>query len=286
MFSFCSDPAAIMTVKKSSWPQYVARFSRSARRQGYDDDYIAACLDYAQRLNIAGLPIIFDQQHFSLLAGYSLEYILGASNSPRDYYRKFEIPKKSGGNRTIFEPLPSLKEIQRWNLDEILSNIPINAASKAYEKGKSIKDNARFHVNRESVLSMDIKDFFPSISPGRVHHIFRSAGYSKAVATLLTALCSYGKSIPQGAPTSPYISNIICQPIDIRLFGFAKNNDLRYTRYADDMTFSGVLNAESIINFTRRVLSENRFSLNDKKTRLMHKNKRQHVTGVVVNEKT
>jgi RNA-directed DNA polymerase len=139
-------------------------------------------LNYGSRLALSGLPIIFDGKHFSKLVGYDPNFVFGVSNAPGRYYRTFKIPKKSGGERKIAEPLPSLKEIQRWILVHILEKIKPESAAKAYIKGLSLKDNARFHRKQPIVLHLDIKDFFPSINRRRIFTIFRSLGYSTSVA--------------------------------------------------------------------------------------------------------
>jgi len=261
------------------------RFRRTAKAAGHDEQYIVACLEYANRLYFRSLPIIFDQTHFSYLAGYSLNYILGATNAKFHFYRQFDIRKRSGGVRTISEPLPSLKEIQRWILENILEKIEVHPAAKGFVRNKSIRDNARFHRNQPKLLSMDIEDFFGSINKSMINAIFNKIGYSAAVSKLLTELCSLYDSLPQGAPTSPALSNIVCRSLDKRFLGFALKNGFRYTRYADDISFSGDLPVGSLIQFVRKVLNEHGFQVNDAKTRLMHKGRQQKVTGIIVNEK-
>lgn len=268
-----------------NWQNYAKRFRREARKAGRGDDYIERCLTYAKSLYKAGLPIIYDQEHLALLVGYSIEYLCKVSNAQTHSYRKFRIPKVSGGWRKIAEPLPSLKEIQRFILDNILYKCEPSKFAKAFIPGKSIRENARFHRNQPMVLSLDIQDFFPSISASRVYGLFWRMGYCKPVTTMLTQLCTLDGSLPQGAPTSPALSNLVSLRLDRRLSNYAIKNAIRYTRYADDLTFSGNFNTGSVIRLVRKVLFDDGLELNVEKTRLMQRHNRQEVTGIVVNKK-
>ena len=267
------------------WKKYKRQFKKLAKHENFDEDYIDKYLNYARILVGKNLPIIYDQVHLSYLVGYDINYLLKASNAQSHFYRHFTIPKKSGKTRKISEPLPSLKEIQRWILDNILNKVTISEFSKAFIANRSIKDNAKFHVDQKHVLSLDVKDFFPSIKFYSIYNIFSNMGYQKQVSTMLSNLCVLNNCLPQGAPTSPMLSNILCKSIDDRLSKYAILGKIRYTRYADDITFSGNLNVSSIISFVSMVLEENGFKLNQNKTRLMTKNRQQEVTGIVVNQK-
>lgn len=267
------------------WEKYKNEFKVQAKRNGFNKEEIERCLNYAAFLAKQHLPIIFDQQHLALLVGYQLSYLIKASNSPFWFYRTFTIKKRNGGSREIAEPLPSLKEIQKWILKEILEKCECSKYAKAYVLGTSIKENARFHRGQEKVLAIDIKDFFGSIKFKKVFSFFRRLGYSKAVAAMLTNLCCLDGSLPQGAPTSPALSNLIIKNIDKRIAGFSKKYGFRFTRYSDDLTFSGSIVAGSIINFVRNVLSSEKLSINEKKIRLMEAHQKQEVTGIVTNQK-
>lgn len=271
-----------MTIK---WSVYAECFRREAMKYKFDADYIKRCLTYGKALYEKGLPIIYDQEHLAVLVGYSKEYLYRASNGPSYFYRKFKIPKISGGLRKIAEPLPSLKEIQRWILDNILYNCKFNKYAKAFIPGKSIRENARFHRNQKIVLSLDMKNFFESIPSYKIYHFFWWLGYCKAVATMLTNLCTLNGSLPQGAPTSPALSNLVCYSLDCRLSGFTVKNNIRYTRYSDDLTFSGEFNPGSVIRLVEKILYNEGFELNKNKIRLMKNHNRQEVTGIVVNDK-
>ncbi|MHC1751048.1 retron St85 family RNA-directed DNA polymerase [Humidesulfovibrio sp.] len=267
-----------------TWKAYYQRFIRTARRDGYSQEHIASCIAYAKRVYDNGFPIIFSPKHLCLLLGYSPLYVMGVSNAPENYYRRFTVPKKSGGAREISEPLPSLKEIQRWILDYILVHFQISPYAKAFRTGHSIKSNAKFHRNQAIVLNLDIQDFFGSIHGGIVFNLFRSAGYSRPVATVLTNVCILNDSLPQGAPTSPALSNIVMTSFDARISAYCQKRSIRYTRYADDITFSGDFDSSQLIKFVTMCLSKLHLNLNESKTRILGRNSQQKVTGIVVNE--
>lgn len=267
-----------------NWEDYKSAFTSAAVVKGFSADFIEKCLEYAQHLFNEGFPIIYDINHFSLLVGYKLEYVIASAYGGKAFYREFKIRKKSGGERVIHEPLPSLKEIQRWILDNILYVYQPSRFAKGFVPKLSIKDNARLHRAQPKVLSLDLKDFFPTVKRFRVYGIFRSFGYGQPVANILARLCTLKDVLPQGAPTSPAITNLICRSLDKRLAGFALKNKLRYTRYADDITFSGDFKERSVISLVRQVVEDEGFSLNESKTRLMEPHQRQEVTGIVVNQ--
>lgn len=268
-----------------NWHEYAVRFRELASRAGRPELYVNLCLTYARKLNASGLPIIFDAAHLAGLVGYDLFYVMACCYAQDRMYRRFAIPKKAGGQREITEPLPSLKEIQRWLVDHLLYRVPVSRFAKGFVPGRGIKENARFHQRQEIVLSLDIKDFFPSISRRQVNRLFLSLGYSRSVSATLAYLCTFEDALPQGAPTSPALSNIVCGHLDRRIAGYVLRMGARYTRYADDITISGTFGVGPTIRFVRRVLDECGFMLNEAKTRVMRQNRRQEVTGIVVNER-
>ena len=267
------------------WLKYYRQFRKEAQKAGHDDQYIKRCLAYAKVLHQKNIPIIYDQEHLSRLVGYTVEYLRRASNAPEVFYRRFKIPKRSGGLREIAEPLPSLKEIQRWILDNILYSGEVSRFAKAFIKQRSIRDNARFHRKQQKVLSLDITDFFSSISSARVYVYFEKLGYCRSVATMLTNLCTLDNCLPQGAPTSPALSNVLSLRLDKRIAGFSIKYKLRYTRYADDITLSGTFKEGQVIRFVTKILNDDGLHLNMDKTKLMRPHIQQEVTGIIVNEK-
>lgn len=267
------------------WETYSEKFTKEALNNGYFISEINEYLAYAEKLFSQNLPIIYDQIHLSLLIGYKVELLRRITNQQESFYRSFKIPKKTNGWREISEPLPSLKEIQWWILENILSNIQVSKFAKAYIKNRSIKANAFYHINKSRVLTIDIKDFFGSIKYPQVYQVFSNLGYCDEVATMISNLCIYNDCLPQGAPTSPFLSNIIFFPIDKRISAFCLKNEIKYTRYADDMSFSGSFEPGMIIKYVKNVINEKGFKINTKKVRVRKRHQRQEVTGIVVNEK-
>lgn len=267
------------------WKEYANNYIKIAKLQGKDNEYCIHQLEYAHELFIHDLPVIYSPEHFCLLVGYKKEYVLAAANGSEYFYRTFFIDKKNGTKRQIDEPLPSLKEIQHWILHEILESVPVSPYAKAFVKGRSVRDNARFHRRQNKVLTMDIEDFFPSIDIGRVLHLFLGLGYRENVAVLMSNLCCYKNHLPQGAPTSPALANLIAGTLDYKIVDYIKKQKIRYTRYADDMTFSGDFHEGDLIKNVQRIAKRQGFRIKEEKTRVRKKHQRQEVTGIVVNEK-
>lgn len=267
----------------------------------YSNNYINVCnalgisiseveklLKYARVLYDNGLPIIYDQTHFSKLVGYDYMYILSVTNQNSSFYIAYNIPKKNGEIRIINEPYTSLKEIQKWILNNILikSRLKfISPVAKAYIPGQNIKDNARFHKGQRILVCIDLHDFFGSINYIQVFNVFKRLGYNNEVATLLGKICIFEDTLPQGAPTSPMLSNLVFKYFDDKIFDYCKNLGIRYTRYADDLTFSGDFNPGKLISFVRHLFINSTFKLNEKKTKVVSQGGRQEVTGVIVNKK-
>lgn len=268
---------------------YIARFRQLTHLQGLDDEQTEACISYARNLFQNGLPVIYDQEHFAHLVGYDYSFILSLSNVPQLYYKQFHISKKNGGTRTIDEPYPSLKEMQTWILDNILTPASkqfVSPVAKAFVPGKSLRDNAKFHKNKKQVVALDIQDFFGSIHFGAVYGAFEKMGYSTSVSTLLTRLCLLKNSLPQGAPTSPMLSNIVFKCIDDGIFHYCSARGIMYTRYADDMVFSSDdMDISRLIAYVKMRVENFKMHINEKKTKVMGRGSRQNVTGVVVNDK-
>lgn len=228
-------------------------------------------------------------------------------------YRRFEIKKKSGGVRVIYAPNQGLKVIQRCLALIFAEVFPVSDLATGFVKGKSVVDNAGYHLQQHYVFNLDLKDFFPGIDQARIWGRLQQAPFffdratgRLALANVLAKLCCFelevermdesGKMamvmrnvLPQGAPTSPVLSNLICERLDRRLNGVAKRFGARYSRYADDLTFSSLHNlyqsGSKFMLEVERVIAEQNFVINSKKTRVQGKGYRQEVTGLVVNEK-
>lgn len=277
-----------------TFDSYKEEFTKKALDSGYSADELHKCLIYAEPLYNKRLPIIYNLSHFSALVGYNSKFIRRAikTNHTKFFYRKYSIPKKNGKLRFINEPLPSLKEIQKWILDNILNNIPISAYAKAYTFNRGIKDHVKYHKNQKSVLTLDIENFFNNITSDKVEKLFIDKGYSPLVSNLLSRLCTLNNSLPQGAPTSPRISNILMLSFDNEISNYCKPKlidgktvQIKYTRYADDLAFSGEFEMEDITKLVNRELKKLGLNLNKDKTIEKRENQQQIISGIVVNKK-
>jgi RNA-directed DNA polymerase len=223
------------------------------------------------------------------------------------HYRRFALPKKTGGQRIISAPMPRLKRAQYWVLDQLLSQVPCHSAAHGFIKNRSIVTNAAPHCDKAVVINLDLQNFFPSIAYPRIKGVFQHLGYHSAVATVLALLCSENvadeltvdgqrffvgskareRRLPQGAPTSPMITNILCQTLDRRLHGAAQKLGFTYTRYADDLTFSAAPESAHHSAKLRRqvhhIVKTEGFTPHPTKEHIMRSGCRREVTGVVVN---
>ncbi|MBS9770722.1 MAG: RNA-directed DNA polymerase [Trichodesmium erythraeum GBRTRLIN201] len=265
---------------------YEKEFRRIAEKRNYPSSVIENCLKYAKVLLDNGVPVIYNTTHLSNLIGYTKSYIKRATHHTPYFYRKYSILKKNGSKRFLSEPLPSLKEIQIFILTNILSSIKVSRYAKAYVSGRTLIDHLKFHKGQKCVLTLDIENFFSSISTESIEKIFLEIGYTDIVSNLLARLCTLENSLPQGAPTSPYLSNLYLKGFDQELAKIVRPMGINYTRYADDMAFSGdTIDKEAIIEHVSRMLSGLGLVLNPDKTLLMVKPSRQVISGIVVNEK-
>jgi RNA-directed DNA polymerase len=224
----------------------------------------------------------------------------------RPSYREFQVPKQSGGTRRIMAPDNSLKALQRRILRRLLARLHNHPAAHGFERGRSIVTNARVHVRQAVVVRMDLKDFFPATRAKRIRKYFRRIGWNRPAARLLTHLCTFEGGLPQGAPTSPRLSNLVNYRLDARLTGLAARRRLRnlrtgrdagvrdigavYTRYADDLTFSFATDDPAdiryVIRVTRFIVGREGYQLHlHKKLQIRRRHDRQQVTGLVVNDR-
>ena len=256
------------------------------------------CLDDKQDLlKIVNVALVgLYGQHASMVTMRQLNMAAYSSLNPNRYCT-FQIPKKRGGVRTIDAPNATLKMIQQ-GLNLVLQTVfTPHPAAMGFVPRRSVATGAKVHVGQRLVYNIDLKDFFHTITSGRLYKRLRSEpfGLNHTVASLITDLCCYtdgeGRCVlPMGAPTSPTVTNIICERMDNKLARLAKAYGLKYTRYADDITFSGMANVFSegsrFIRSMRNIIEkEEGFVINPDKTRLCHRGMRQEVTGLTVNDK-
>lgn len=201
------------------------------------------------------------------------------------FYHSFDIPKRNGDKRLITAPTKDLKRVQRNILNNLLHQFKSHKNCYGFVKNKSIFLNANKHKNEEVIFNTDIRNFFNTITSKRVQRLLETLGFPKDTAYIITELCTFNRHLPQGAPTSPQISNLICYTLDKRLTGLANKMNIEYSRYADDITFSGSKIQRSIVNLIDKIIRKEGFKLSRDKTRFLTKANRQVVTGLIVNEK-
>ena len=216
----------------------------------------------------------------------NIKTIYSISNNIEKNYKIYKIKKRNGKYRTIYEPNSILKQIQKQILINILNNKAISKYAKAYHKGIQLKDNAIPHVNKEIILKLDIRNFFENTSFLDIYNSCFSIEYfPKSVGMILTYLCTYNDHLTQGCSTSAYISNLVMKEFDEELGAWCELNDISYTRYSDDMTFSGSFHPSILITKVRNLLYKLGLELNDEKIHIVHRSSSQNVTGIVVNDK-
>ena len=271
-----------------NWEAYKKNFQILCSKRNISKEQQDILLNYAQNLADKNLPIVYDVEHFSNLVGYKIDLFYAITNDTKRFYHSYFIPKKNGKLRYIREPYPMLKEIQYWILNNILVKHPVSKYAKAYIKNKGLIDNVKFHKNQNLVVKLDVKNFFESIYYFEVYGIFLRMGYTKSLSNIFARLCCLDGKLPQGAPTSPCLSNIFCISLDKRLGSYLTMLNFRYTRYSDDITISGDIRdkqIKAILSFCEKVLEENGLKIQRTKTKILRKSNCQYVTGVVLNKK-
>lgn len=285
------------------------KFVEKSIELGHSQEFIDDTRKYINGLVDNNLPVIFSFPHLCLLAEVSIENTKHICESSRhDFYKRFKLMKKSGGFRVIQTPQNELKYLQNWILKNILEKIPSHSSCKGFDKNTSIKQNAEIHLHSECILKIDLLRFFDSINEKRVYGVFKSLGYQKNLCVYLAKICTIEQSesyykhfkknelklrnymlsknegiLPQGAPTSPKLSNLILRRLDKRLTNLCSKHNIKYSRYADDLTFSGkkdlLINLKKVIY--KIIFDENLF-VNFGKTKLITRGNSFLVTGLSV----
>ncbi|MBS1796594.1 MAG: RNA-directed DNA polymerase [Acidobacteria bacterium] len=263
-----------------------------------------------ERLERGGLPVFSNVEELAramnLTVGKIRFLAYDRRTSETTHYVNFKLPKKTGGHRLISAPMPALKAAQTWILENILGRVAVSDAAHGFLPAKNIVSNARLHVGAQTLVNLDLENFFPSIGYRRVKGIFRAFGYGEALATVFALLTTApdteeieldGKTyfvatgerhLPQGSPASPALSNIAARRLDKGLAKLAAAHGCKYTRYADDLTFSTEDRDAAIgrlLAQVRFVVEKQGFKVNEKKTRVLRRGRQQEVTGIVVNDK-
>jgi hypothetical protein len=286
-----------LTVRE--WMTAPAQMQPVAAAEGWDVPRIESIGDLADWLHVT--PGELDW--YADLKGLTSRP--GATEQLR-HYRCTVLTKACGGLRLIEAPKPRVREVQQRILTDILDAIPVHSAAHGFCRGRSIKTFVAPHVDQRVVLRMDLRDFFPAVSRARVQALFRTVGYPEPVADLIGGLCTHATPLdvlrrqdwdarslyrrphlPQGAPTSPAIANLCAYRVDCRLSGLARACGAEYTRYADDLAFSGGAEferrVERFVRHVAAILLEEGFDVHHRKTRIMRQGVRQHLAGLVAN---
>jgi RNA-directed DNA polymerase len=203
----------------------------------------------------------------------------------RKFYRIFQKSKPGGTSRTISVPTGSLQLLQQKIKEHILDKIPALPCVHGGVQGRSVLTNARPHVQKQMVFTLDIKSFFPSVGPAAVYAVFTALGFEPEASSLLVDITTWDSQLPQGVPTSSGIANLAMTRVDVRLNTLAKKWGFDYTRFVDDLAISGSWRLLSFRNLVRRIVEDEGFRINPNKIRTMHAGMRQIVAGIVVNDK-
>ena len=233
------------------------------RKLSFDDEAIAWC---------ANLLTLEKETLKKIL--YSDVYLL---------YKKFRIRKRTGGYRKIACPQKELMSIQKTIYNRVLLPVNVHPAATGFRKRMSIIDNVKLHLGKDEIIKTDIVNFFGSIKQEKVITTFERIGYPANISQVLAELCCLDGHLPQGAPTSPALSNIISFEMDKKLTSLSYRYGLSYTRYADDITLSGYrINPEVVLADIKKAVNEEGFCLKRKKTRYIGKNRRKLITGISI----
>ncbi len=200
-------------------------------------------------------------------------------------YKAFYRTKRSRDLRRIEAPNTTLKAIQRWILLNVLERVPVSERAQGFVKHRGIRNNAAYHLGRRYLLTIDIKDFFPSIKRDRVRDVFLEATNDVDAAEIYSALCTFRDRLPQGGVTSPILSNLVFRPADAKIIDVCSRGNVTYSRYADDMTFASndFQALKAIYNQVENIVKSEGFRINRKKTRYSSGNNRMLVTGLTLN---
>lgn len=305
--------------KEQAAARRAQRSAEVARRKTTDIDFLGRGVSgrlgdrrsLVELLESRGLPVLSTPADVARALEISVSRLrwlcFHTEAATRTHYTYFEVPKRSGGTRLLSAPHASLAAAQGWVLHQILERLSFEEPAHGFVKGRSTVSNARPHLGQDLVVNLDLQDFFPSITFPRIRGLFQKLGYSPAVATVLALVCTESprraaefdgqrywvaigpRGLPQGACTSPALSNLVSRKLDRRLSGMATERGFTYTRYADDLTFSAPAGKREevgrLLARVRHVAAEEGFTLHPRKGRVQRAGGRQTVTGIVVNQK-
>lgn len=240
----------------------------------------------ARHREVAENPYLLNVKELALAIGVSARLLTAMAHKTEHYYRFFELQKATGGTRPIAAPRTFLKVVQYWLNDYVLFRLPVHDCCFSFLPNVSIKDNATCHIGQHWVATIDVENYFGSITTEMVASIIKRAGHTKALARIVSKLTTLNGTLPQGAPTSPILSNSFLFGFDQRMNAYAKGRNCIYSRYADDITVSGDHRdaVEQCLSQAKIWLNRLGLKVKDAKTRIQSRHGRQTVTGLVVNK--
>ncbi|MDR6406120.1 MULTISPECIES: reverse transcriptase domain-containing protein [Chryseobacterium] len=283
-------------------------FTKVTRLRNHSDEFLDVTIQYANNLLAKKLPVIFSLKHFSILINMEFEELVRIIDTRNYLYKFYQIKKKNNkGFRQIVVPYSNIRYVQNYIKTEILDKVPVSEYATGFVKGKSIYNNAKVHVNQQEIMNVDLFKFFDSITEKRVYAVFRSLGYAKNLAwdfaklttvklpeaylntfkydelKLYSEIVNINECVlPQGAPTSPILSNLVTRRLDKRLSSLATKLGVNYSRYADDITFSGNYDQVPNFNLISKIIDDEGFRINWRKAKISKKGRLQLVTGLTV----
>lgn len=283
-------------------------------KEDFSGEQLDKWIKYARNLRKQNLPIIFNLKHLSKITNINQHFLYSVvcRFNEKDYYKIFRVRKRTSGYRFIHSPNDELKKVQSFINKFILSRLDIHKSCFSYHKNGGVLKCAQQHTNAKTLLKYDLKDFFFCINEISVYHLFNNLGYTKRLSFQMARLCTiilikdhqkYIKKyklgekkidmgvLPQGAPTSPMLSNLLANKLDVKLSQLAENHNLIYTRYADDLTFSSneklsKIQIRMINSQILKIIKYEKFIVNKKKISISRQGSRKQVLGLIVNNDT
>lgn len=274
---------------RAYWPRISRQFAFTTGPKRVSRDTFPTLLSFQTRAEAekaGGRDFIFDYVGIGLCVGLSAQLIWKISRQQQEHYRSFPIKKATGGVRIIESPRIFLKSIQWFLADYVLDNLRVHDAVHSYSMGRSIVSNATGHVGQKYVGNADIENFFGSVSEEQIIALLMKNGFNPFESVAIAKICTNGGVLPQGAPTSPILSNAVLFDLDVEMEVYCRERALQYSRYADDITVSGEDRSaiQAALGYLKiRLAAGFRLNINEKKTRIASAFGRQTVTGVVVN---
>lgn len=249
----------MLTISLKQWSDRI-------KDKGFDDGLEQKLINYVEVLSSSNLPVIFDSKHLEKILCISPDDLTTLVFGTKYFYRSFQMKKRTGGSRKIEVPYPKLMIVQYWIKEAILDRLKVTDEAHGFVPERSILSHVNLHKNSKFMLKIDIEDFFGSIKENWVINYFQSIGYSSSLSVKFGKLLTNNGSLIQGSPTSPILSNLLFSKVDSALSKLAHKNSIIYSRYADDLCFSGEYVPVKLKRIVSKILLSHHFNVNAKKT--------------------